>query len=104
MLGDFNIDLLRDSSNLEVENFIDTFQSNLLIPTVTLPTRITKNSKTLIDNIISSPSKFQILSGNLTVGISDHLPQFLMYGNDAYKNDSSLDSYSDWQSFDEQFL
>ena len=73
LLGDFNIDLLRDSSNLEVENFMDTLQSNLLIPTITLPTRITENSKTLIDNIISSPSKFKILSGNLTVGISDHL-------------------------------
>ena len=46
------------------------------MPLITLPTRIAKDSKTLIDNIFYNQFENDIISGNLTVGISDHLPQF----------------------------
>ena len=46
---------------------------------ITLPTRITSSSKTLIDNIFSNSLNFPgKISGNFTVSISDHLPQFLI--------------------------
>ena len=39
------------------------------------PTRITPNSRTLIDIIFSNKQNFvHAVSGNLTVSISDHLP------------------------------
>lgn len=53
--------------------------SNLFIPHIIHPTRITSHSKTLIDNIFSnSPNFSQGMSGNLTISISDHLAQFLI--------------------------
>ena len=48
------------------------------MPLITLPTRIAKNSRTLIDNIFYNQFQNDIISGNLTVGISDHLPQFAL--------------------------
>ena len=41
LLGDFNVDLLNYDSNHDVSNFLDTMHSNLLLPYITTPTRIT---------------------------------------------------------------
>ena len=46
------------------------------MPLITLPTRITSSSKTLIDNILTNEFSSDIVSGNLTVSLSDHIPQF----------------------------
>ena len=40
------------------------------------PTRITNHSKTLTDNIFSNFISPDIISGNITATISEHLPQF----------------------------
>ena len=48
------------------------------MPLITLPTRITTSSKTLIDNIFHNEFSNEIISGNLTIGISDHMPQFAL--------------------------
>ena len=42
------------------------------------PIRITSHSNTLIDNIFSNYISQDIVSGNLTETISDHLTQFLI--------------------------
>ena len=77
LLGDFNIDLLKYELSDSINNFIDTFSSNFLLPHALLPTRITKTS-TLSDNIFSnSTSLEEIESGNITSTFSDHLPQFI---------------------------
>ena len=79
MLGDFNIDLLKIDSDENINNYYNILISNLFIPHITLPTRITPRSKTLIDNIFSNDSNFaQGVSGNFTFSISDHLSQFLL--------------------------
>ena len=48
------------------------------MPLITSPTRITSKSKTLIDNILCNQFSNEVISGNLTVGISDHIPQFAL--------------------------
>jgi len=98
-LGDFNINLLEYNKKVEVDNFIDTICSHNIFPTVLLPTRITADSTTLIDNILISQDKKLYESGNLLVGISDHLPQFLI--PIAQKNNlkNSHHSYKDWKSW-----
>ena len=53
LLGDFNINLLKYEISDSINNFIDTFSSNFLLPLVDLPTRISKTSA-LIDNIFSN--------------------------------------------------
>ena len=50
----------------------------MFLPHIVQPTRITSHSKTLIDNIFSSYISQDIVSGNLTATISDHLAQFLI--------------------------
>ena len=79
LLGDFNIDLLRADSDPHIQDFFDSLTANLFIPHITLPTRITARSKTLIDNIFSNNPNFEnCVSGNFTFSISDHLAQFLI--------------------------
>ncbi len=86
LLGDFNIDLLEIDSDENIANYYNTLISNLFIPHITLPTRITPRSKTLIDNIFSNDPNFtQGVSGNFTFSISDHLPQFLLMPREDYR-------------------
>ena len=58
---------------------MDTVTSNLFVPHIIHPTRITPHSKTLIDNIFSNSQNFsQGKSGNLTISISGHFAQVLI--------------------------
>ena len=75
VLGDFNIDLLKTDNDANIDEFYNIISSNFLVPYITLPTRITSTSRTHIDNIFSNNLNFvHAVSGNLTVSISDHLP------------------------------
>ena len=74
--GDFNIDLLQSDKDNSVSNFIDHLYSMGLHPLITRPTRITCQSKTLIDNIFTSDVTSHIQSGLLINDTSDHLPIF----------------------------
>ena len=66
LLGDFNIDLLKLETDDNINSFYNILTSNLFVPHITLPTRITSHSKTLIDNIFSNDPNFsQGVSGNL---------------------------------------
>ena len=79
LAGDFNIDLLQSESNTFTKDFFDTLTANLFVPHITLPTRITNRSQTLIDNIFSNNPEFDhCTGGNFTFSISDHLAQFLI--------------------------
>ena len=85
LLGDFNVNLLNYNEHNQTNEFLDSLASNSFIPLILQPTRITSNSNTLIDNIFSNNINPDIISGNLAVTISDHLPQFAivpnMFGN-----------------------
>ena len=77
LAGDFNIDLLK--SDTDTKDYFDTLTTNLFVPHITLPTRVTNRSQTLIDNIFSNNPEFEnCTSGNFTFSISDHLAQFLI--------------------------
>ena len=60
-----------------ITNYFDKLLENNFIPLITLPTRIA--SKTLIDNILYTECKANIMSGNLTINMSDHMPQFSLF-------------------------
>ena len=60
LLGDFNINLLKYEISDSINNFIDTFSSNFLLPLMVLPTRISKTSASTFSN---------------------HLPQFFFFFN-----------------------
>ena len=85
LLGDFNVNLLIYNEHNQANEFLDSLASNSFILLILQPTRITNHSNTLIDNIFSNVIYPDIMSGNLTATISDHLPQFSiipnMFGN-----------------------
>ena len=51
---DHNMDLLKSHEHCCTQQFLDILLDNGLIPTITRPTRITKTSATLIDNVFIS--------------------------------------------------
>ena len=74
------------SKHPPTKEFIDINLYNNLIPTITKPTRITRNSATLIDNIIVG-KQFHDYEANIGISdISDHLPLILKsYQSKLYK-------------------
>ena len=72
------MNLLNLDSDPEIEKYFDTLTSNKFMPLITCPTRFGKTSKTLIDNIFFNQFSPNIISRNLTVGISDYMSLSLL--------------------------
>ena len=62
LAGDFNINLLNINSNHDSNLFFEETTGNGFMPLITLPTRITARSKTLIDNIFYNEFSDEIVS------------------------------------------
>ena len=75
--GDFNIDLLKIESNVKYKDFYDLMSSFGLIPKIIQPTRITKKTATIIDDIFTNNLTVNTTSGNLLTDFSDHFAQFV---------------------------
>ena len=72
---DHNLDFLKSNIHQVTQNFIEYNLESKLIPVITHPTRITKNSATPIDNIFISQSLIDdYRCGLLLNDMSDHLP------------------------------
>ena len=104
LLGDFNVDPLKYNEHNESNEFLDSLASNSFIPLILQPTRITSHFNTLVDNIFSNVIDPDIISGNLTATISDHLPQFViipnMFGNISGNKSNIYER--DWPKFDRE--
>ena len=77
LIGDFNINSLDYSSNEHVKQFFDTsFQKNF-VPLINRPTRVTRNSATCIDHILTNSFiDTNIESGIFKSDMSDHFSVF----------------------------
>ena len=104
LLGDFNVNLLNYNEHNQTNEFLDSLTSTSFIPLILQPTRITSHSNILIDNIFSNVIDPDIISGNLTATISDHLPQFSiipnMFGNIPGNKSNIYER--DWSKFDKE--
>ena len=80
IMGDFNVDLMKTDTHGPTADFLGEFTSAGFYPLVSLPTRITETTATLIDNIWTNNLVAKIGSGLITVRISDHLPVFAFVG------------------------
>ena len=104
LLGNFNVDLLNYNEHNQTNEFLDSIASKSFIPLILEPTRITSHSNTLIDNIFSNFIDPDIISGNLTATISDHLPQFAiipnMFGNISGNKPNIYER--NWSKFDRE--
>ena len=82
IMGDFNINLINYNDDKNAGNFLDTMFTQSLLPYITTPTRITRNTKTLINNICHNKPVNNI--------ISDHLIQFLIEPIDFSEKSSEM--------------
>merc|ERR1711909_215422 len=78
--GDININLIK-TENTNTEQYINTILQNSFIPCITIPTRVTYHSASIIDHILlKTPRNLihtKVSAGNLITDISDHLPNVL---------------------------
>ena len=98
LLGDYNVDLSKYEQCSPAKEFLDSLVSSMF-----LPTKVTSNSKTIIDKIFSNIST-DILSGNLTATISDHLPQLFIAPEIFTNSPSNKSNYfeCDWSNFNQE--
>ena len=72
---DHNLDLLKSDHDSSTQNFIETNLNASLYPTIIRPTRVSKMTATLIDNIFVSLDIFSICKSWILIdSTSDHLP------------------------------
>ena len=80
LAGDYNLNLLKINNDELCSEFFDLITSHSLLPQITLPTRLSQISGSLIDNILCKahiyikPAKAGILLNKL----SDHQPCFII--------------------------
>ncbi len=86
--GDFNIDLLKVNNANAISDYFDMITSHSFYPKITLPTRLTNNNGTLIDNILCklTETTLDTTSGVLLDKISDHFPYFTVLNNITVKD------------------
>ena len=85
LVGDFNFDLLKVNTHDETSAFFNKMMSNFLLPVISFPTKINIVNDTLIDNIFTNEFCPDLISGNFTEDISDHLPSFLIIPKNILK-------------------
>ena len=99
LLEDFNINVYKSTND-----FLDSLDSKSVIAYILKPTRLITHSKTLINNIFFNMLSSEIISGNLTATISDHLPQFLVapdiLSNTSYNKSTIFEK--DWSKFNHE--
>jgi len=89
--GDINIDLCKYESHAATTEYIDMLLVNNFLPVITMPSRITDSTATIIDHMYyfegnNCKNDNFVKSGNLWSDITDHLPDFMsIIGNDSAK-------------------
>ena len=90
--ADWNINFLNANINPKIDQFLNNMLSFGLLPTITVPTRITERSATLLDNFFISYMSENNLTRAIYDDISDHLPILI---NLSYKKPTKLKTMED---------
>ena len=88
LCGDYNIDILKMSSNHICNTFYENVISCSFAPKITLPTRICDTTSTLIDNVYTNVLDKNHTSGILIRPISDHQMYFCIMNENFRKCES----------------
>ena len=104
LVGDFNIDLLKINTKEVSSQFFELVSSHGYIPKLTLPTRFSSTSGTLIDNVFCklSQSFSKTTAGILLQKLSDHQPYFITL--DYLSSKTTRTKYVKVKRFDERSL
>ena len=74
IMGDFNLNLLNELQNIHVTNLINKFKQCAFMRLILKPTRVHKNSATLLDHIWVNFNQSNFVSNVIFTDISDHFP------------------------------
>jgi hypothetical protein len=92
VMGVFNIDLLKVDSHRPTHEYLELIYSYHLVPTIYKPTRITKSTATIIDNILTNNEN--IVSSTIVVtDTSDHMPTVLSTNLNITKQSSNTNKF-----------
>ena len=85
LAGDFNINLLKIEEREIYANFLELMMSHSFFPKITLPTRFSTHSCSLLDNVFCklSSNTLSTSAGIIHTRISDHFPYFVCIENIA---------------------
>ena len=88
LASDSNIDLLKFQKHEPTTKFVNCLSEYGFVPTISLPTRVTSHSATLIDHIFVNHCAAVTKSGIITADLSDHLATFVNIVIDTKKLNS----------------
>lgn len=74
LIGDFNINIEKTQRTEAANDYIDSIIANGALPIITLPTRVTSTSSTIIDHVITNETKREIFPFVIRNDLSDHYP------------------------------
>ena len=92
LAGDFNLDLLKYESHSPTATYLDLVTMHKFLPRIVRPTRIQKQSATLIDHILTRDSDSCLVSGILETeiagnnGFTDHFPTFIILKSQSIRS------------------
>ena len=74
IFGDLNFDLLKFEQNINIRDLMENSFSNGFLELISLPTRVTEATATLIDHVYTNSNKTNFDSSIILSDISDHFP------------------------------
>lgn len=83
--GDFNVDVLKNT--VTSNEFLSVLECNSFKYVITMPTRVTESTMSLLDMFVTNSITEETISRVLSCDLSDHLPIFIflkMHTNPAY--------------------
>ena len=103
LTGDFNIDLLKYDIVPKYQDFYNLMASNGYLTQITMPTRVTDTTMSIIDNIYTNTFTEDIFSENIIIQIADHLLQFISVNKMHKVNHIKSNYYKrDYKKFNEE--
>ena len=96
LLGDFNINLIKIKSNNRIKTYADNLSGSAVNCLINQPTRVCKNSKSLLDHVCSNNLNNQLLPGIAISDVTDHHSVFTLiltakhFENNARKSENEI--------------
>ena len=82
LVGDFNVDLANYDNDLHCHDLINKMAEHNFAQIISLPTRVTDHSATIIDHVYSNQIHTLVTSCVITLDISDHLGTYVQFNAD----------------------
>ena len=87
--GDINLDLNPQQISASISDYLQTLDTNGFTCLTTDPTRVTLDSKTIIDHLLTNDYESKLTPGVISYKISDHFPIFCTVSDPGFTKSSN---------------